>query len=96
MHDTTIDFKTSAYEQCCEAWKAASRRLKEAEAAEKEAREMMLFMAGGERMEHGVKITEVSRANGYDYKAYCDIKVSSEELAPFKKPDTKYFKVSLY
>ncbi len=71
-------------------------RLLEAEKAEKEAKELMLFMAGGPRMDHGVKISEVTREGGYDYKTFCDIMISEEMLEPYKKPDSKYMKVTLY
>ncbi len=76
-------------------WKAMRQRQKEMETELRHKNEM-LFMAGGPRMDHGVKISEVTREGGYDYKTFCDIMISEEMLEPYKKPDSKYMKVTLY
>lgn len=77
---TIKDFETSLYEQICEEWKAEYTRLKEQEAYVFELRQKLVDMAGGDRMEFGVKVQHVESKGKVDWKAIATEMQASKEI----------------
>lgn len=63
------DLETELYQAVCEEWKQAIVELKEKEAEVAKLREQLISLAGGERMEFGVKIANILTKGKTNYKA---------------------------
>lgn len=63
------DLETELYQVVCEEWKKAIIELKEKEAVVAKLRSMIIDVAGGERMEFGVKVTHVVTNGKTNYRA---------------------------
>ena len=85
------------YKDACERWKAAHQLLKEIEAEEKKARAELLKLAGGERMEHGVKIMLVKRVGSIEWTRIPEVNLLDKNyLEHYRKPGSESFKVTPY
>lgn len=85
------------YKDACERWKAAHQLLKEMEVEEKKARDELLKLSGGERMENGVKIKLVVKTGNVEWSRIPEVNLLDKNyLDEFRKPNSEYYKVSPY
>lgn len=86
--------REAAIEQAAERWKEKMALLKQAEKEAEEA-QMGLLQACGEKPYEGkgVKVAEIERVGSVDYKAIPALK--GIDLEPFRKPGSKYWKITL-
>ena len=87
----------SEYQALCYELKEVSQLRKEAEAKEKELKARIVEIAGGDRMEFGVRVSLKERKGSFDMKAvFTDMNITHEEGEKYRKEGSTYWDVRGY
>lgn len=85
------------YRDICEEWKSVKQLLVEVEAKEAELKQKIIKEAGGERLEHGVKVSIIEVRGSIKYKDIPEVKaLDANYLDAFRGADRKDFRVTTY
>lgn len=92
-----VDFQRHEYEERCVEMRELLREEKELATKKQALKEQIVEMAGGDRMEYGIKLQyRVSKGN-IDYPKFIkDCKVEESTLEFYRKPDREYWEVRSY
>ena len=92
-----IEFPRQDYEQLCIEMREILRTEKELAVKKAEIRENIITMAGGERMEYGIKLQCRESKGAIDYKKFVvDSGVEPATLEFYRKEDRAYWEIRSY
>lgn len=92
-----IKFERLEYQELCEEMKGLLSLEKEITAKKVRLRDKIAKMAGGNRMEYGIKITHRSAQGSVDYKSLVTYLGISEPLVEsYRKPEREYIEIRSY
>ena len=97
QHEFKFDIAEDGYKALSGRVRTLITRKKEIEAELDPLKEDLLHRSGGERMEHGLKISERERKGSVDIKRMIEDGVIDEYIAEkYTRPSTKYWEVRTY
>lgn len=95
-----IEFDRNLYKATCQELSEILTLEKEVAAKKKELRDQVIKLAGGERMEYGIRVQVKTRKGTVNYKELVESLYPEEELeaviAPYRGEDTEYLDVRKY
>ena len=98
---TIVDFNRESYKEICAEMRDIIQIEKEVAAKKEELRKKIIDMAGGDRMENGIKITKRTSKGSTDYKGALqkmypvgdDFEIICDT---YRKPDREFWEVRSY
>ena len=93
-----IEFKREEYREVCEEMKRVLQEEKEMAVKKSELRERLVEMAGGDRMEYGIKVTSRTSAGSVDYKNIVADHLDIDEAVKehYRRPGRSFWEVRSY
>lgn len=89
--------KERAYEVKCREFRDVDEQLDALKKRHEELKEWLIDNAGGDRMEHGVKIAQIERKGVIDYgKLLHDMDISKTVVEAYRKDNIAYWAVKRY
>lgn len=93
-----IDFDRERYRDLCEEMKSVLQLEKEVAARKDKLRKELIEVAGGERMEYGIKLTQKSSMGAVDYKQIVEDHLNIDDVMKdsYRKPGRSFWEVRSY
>lgn len=92
-----VDFDRNTYENVCFEMRDLLQRKKELKAQEEVIRARVIALAGGDRMEYGVKVTMRQKTGAVDWKAMVeDLGIDGLTVEKYRKAGSEYWEVKNY
>lgn len=97
MQPKISNFHLEQYKTLCEEWLSASTQLSELEAYVASLRAEIITQSKGERMEYGVKVSQVESKGKVDYKGICaSLNLNDSILDNYRGEPSSYWKITRY
>jgi len=92
-----IPFERENYENLCQEMKKILSIEKEVAAQKAGLRDKIMEMAGGTRMEYGIKVTYRTAQGSIDYKAIVKgLNLDEEKIESYRKAERSYVEIRSY
>ena len=97
IDDTLVEFQRSAYKDVCTELRDILKQEKEIAKRKDELKAAVLTLAGGDRMEYGIKVQKRTVKGTIDYKKIVsELDVSEDECETYRKDTRVYWDVRSY
>ncbi len=97
IEESIVEFQRSAYKDVCAELRDVLRQEKEIAKRKDELKAAVLTLAGGDRMEYGIKVQKRTAKGTIDYKKIVsELDVSEDECEGYRKDTRTYWDVRSY
>lgn len=97
LDDNGDPLKSDNYESLCLTLSKLLRDKKELDSKLSEIKDQVIKLAGGDRMEHGIKVTRRTRSGAIAYQSLLDdLELTSDTLEMYRGPAVEYWEVKNY
>lgn len=97
IDESIVEFQRSAYKDVCTELRDILRQEKEIAKRKDDLKAAVLTLAGGDRMEYGIKVQKRTVKGSIDYKRIVEeLEVSEDECESCRKDTREYWDVRSY